>query len=93
MAHRVAIARGDGIGREIADAAQLVVRATGVAIDWVEAPLGQEAVRQFGNPVPAPSLDRIRQIGCALKGPLLAEKRSGGIVISDRQGERRYPSP
>lgn len=92
MTHRIAIVQGDGIGPEISEATKSVLLATGVSIEWVEAPLGLEAMSRYGEPFPDSSLDRIREVGCAIKGPLVAEKQSGGIVFSGKNGERRYPS-
>jgi isocitrate dehydrogenase (NAD+) len=79
---KVALIRGDGIGPEITAAAQQVLDAAGVAIDWVEAPMGHS----LG--LPLESLETVRRLGLALKGPLIAERCSGGITVEDRH----YPS-
>src|SRR5262245_33231270 len=46
-----------------------VVRAAGARVDWVTAHAGQAAFEKFGDPLPAETLDLIRQHRVALKGP------------------------
>jgi isocitrate dehydrogenase (NAD+) len=88
----VAIIRGDGIGPEISEATQQVLETAGAALRWQEVILGQEAKRRWGSELPAESVERIRRIGVALKAPLIAEPRSGGLWIEGHGERRRYPS-
>lgn len=90
--HSVALIRGDGIGPEITDAAIEVLEATGVEIDWVEVPIGQDALRRFGSELPWDALQTVRRLGVALKAPLMAERRSGGVVVEAEGETRRHPS-
>ncbi|MFB3828314.1 MAG: isocitrate/isopropylmalate dehydrogenase family protein [Bryobacteraceae bacterium] len=85
---KVALIAGDGIGPEIAGAARAVLEAAGASLEWTPAPMGQQAQERYGAPVPLESLETVRSLGVALKGPMIAERRSGGVVV----GERRYPS-
>jgi isocitrate dehydrogenase (NAD+) len=87
-----AIIPGDGIGPEIAEAAQRVLEAAGARIAWTGVPLGRAARDAHGNELPIESLETVRRLGVALKAPLLADPRSGGVVVRGRDGERRYPS-
>src|SRR5947208_397625 len=50
-------------------ATELVLRAAGARIDWVEAYAGLGAVERFGDPLPDATLELIRQHRVALKGP------------------------
>ncbi|MCL4369515.1 MAG: isocitrate/isopropylmalate dehydrogenase family protein [Chloroflexi bacterium] len=68
--YRVTYIPGDGIGPEVVAAAIQVVNATGVEIEWEEAPGGQVAIPEHGSPVPAVTLESIRRNRVALKGPL-----------------------
>ena len=86
--HRVAIIRGDGIGPEITVATQCVLEATGLRFEWVEAPMGRDGREWLGADLPVPSLATVREIGVAIKAPLLAERLSGGVVVNGRC----YPS-
>jgi isocitrate dehydrogenase (NAD+) len=85
---RVALITGDGIGPEIAEATRAVLAAAGARIEWVPAPMGQEAQARFGTPVPRQSLETVRRLGVALKGPMIAERCSGGVFVEGR----RHPS-
>jgi len=90
--HEVAVIRGDGIGPEITDAAQRVVEAAGVAIRWREVEAGEAARARTGEPLPASTLELVRRLGVALKAPLIAGRRTGGVTVTDESGSRRYPS-
>lgn len=70
--HTIVLIPGDGIGPEVTHAAQKVINAAGVAIDWVEAPAGAAAVEEQGhaNVLPDITLDLIRKYKIALKGPV-----------------------
>jgi len=68
--HRVTLLVGDGAGPEVADATLHVVEAAGVAIEWQEAIAGERALVNYGTPLPAATLEAIRETGVALKGRL-----------------------
>ncbi len=68
--YRVTYIPGDGIGPEVVAAAIQVVNATGVEIQWEEAPGGQVAIPEHGSPVPEVTLESIRRNRVALKGPM-----------------------
>ncbi|MBI1395950.1 MAG: NAD-dependent isocitrate dehydrogenase [Betaproteobacteria bacterium] len=67
---------GDGIGPEIMDATIAVLDALGAPFAWHPAVAGLAGVKATGDPLPAATLDSIRQTRLALKGPL--ETPSGG---------------
>jgi isocitrate dehydrogenase (NAD+) len=85
---------GDGIGPEVTAAAQAVVRAAGADISWVEAAAGLGAAEQFGDPLPAATLDLIRRYRVALKGPCTTPVGKGfrSINVRLRQGLELYAS-
>ncbi len=90
--HEVAVIPGDGIGPEITEAAQRVVEAAGVAIRWHEVQAGEAARATSGEALPGAALATIRRLRVALKAPLLAGRRTGGITVTNEGGPRRYPS-
>jgi isocitrate dehydrogenase (NAD+) len=90
--HKIALIRGDGIGPEISDAAVGVIEASGAAVAWEEAPMGLDGIRLHGTPIPLESLAIVRRLGVALKGPMLAERCSGGVTVGEDGALRRYPS-
>ena len=93
MTHRVTVIRGDGVGPEVSDAAIKVVEAAGVECEWEEAPLGIQAEREWGTPLPARALELIRRSGVALKGPLFVEKMGSKVIIEHADGAQQiYPT-
>lgn len=70
MAHRVTLIPGDGIGPEVASAAQAALEATGVSFDWDIQQAGAAIAATEGSPLPEGVLDSIRANKVALKGPV-----------------------
>ena len=68
--HTVTLITGDGIGPSIADAAQRVIEATGVDIQWELAPAGIAAIESFKDPIPESTIQSIQKNKVALKGPM-----------------------
>ena len=66
---KVVLVPGDGIGPEVAAAAQEVVAAAGVRIEWQIAHAGVAAAERFGDPLPGATLEAVRRHRVALKGP------------------------
>src|SRR5262249_21359930 len=77
MSYRVTLIPGDGIGPEVTAAAQRVVEATGVAIDWEVCVAGAETFALTGDPLPPATLDSIRHNRVALKGPTATASGKG----------------
>src|SRR3954449_8543920 len=77
MATRVTMIPGDGVGPEVTEAAQRVLDATGVAIEWDVRPMGTGAFEAAGPPLPAETLAAIRSSRVALKGPIETPVTSG----------------
>lgn len=70
MAYRVTLIPGDGIGPEVAAAAQLVLDATGLDITWDVQTAGLTALETHGDLLPEATLESIRSNGIGLKGPM-----------------------
>src|SRR5881275_1739853 len=70
MSIPVTLIPGDGIGPEVVNAAVEVIEAAGVRLDWHRAAAGAGAVPTHGTPIPAATLESIRETNLALKGPL-----------------------
>lgn len=68
--HKITLIPGDGIGPEVTDAAVRVIEAAGVEVEWERFVIGQEAIEQFGEPLPQPLLESIERNRVALKGPV-----------------------
>src|SRR5207237_6518318 len=91
---QVVLIPGDGIGPEVTRAAQDVIGAAGVALQWVTAPAGLAAAEQLGDPLPESTLDLIRLHRVALKGPCTTPVGKGyrSINVRLRQGLDLYAS-
>lgn len=85
---KVVLIPGDGIGPEVAAAAQEVVAAAGVAIEWEVAHAGVAAAERFGDPLPEATLEAVRRHRVALKGPCTTPIGEGfrSINVRLRQG-------
>jgi isocitrate dehydrogenase (NAD+) len=77
MKRRVTFIPGDGIGPEVAEAAQRVLEATGVEFQWDTVIIGSQAQDKFGTPLPDYALQSIRKNKVALKGPVTTPVGSG----------------
>lgn len=71
---------GDGIGPEVMRATCRVIEAAGVNIDWVDMPMGRAAFEACGEALPQETVDAIKEIGIAIKGP--TETPKGGTYRS-----------
>ena len=92
MAYRIALIPGDGIGPEVTAAAQRIVDATGVAIEWQSAIAGQAALDEVGSPLPPATIDMIRSCDATLKGPTATPSGTGfrSVNVEMRQKLKLY---
>jgi isocitrate dehydrogenase (NAD+) len=88
MAHRVTIIPGDGIGPEVASATRLVLDAADVGIEWIERQAGTAALEEYGELLPAETVESIRENRVAIKGPVTTPVGSGfrSVNVELRQG-------
>jgi isocitrate dehydrogenase (NAD+) len=82
MAYTITLIPGDGIGPEVTDAVQKILRATGVTIDWEPQIAGITAVEKTGTPLPHEILDSIRRNKVALKGPVTTPVGEGFTSVN-----------
>ena len=61
---------GDGIGPEVAFAAQRLIDASGAELNWEIQNAGACMIERFGTPLPESVIYSIRRNGVALKGPI-----------------------
>lgn len=69
MSHSIVIIPGDGIGPEVVAAARQIIDASGVDVSWSEAPAGQVALDEHGDPLPPSTLEAVQNADATLKGP------------------------
>jgi isocitrate dehydrogenase (NAD+) len=89
-AYRVVLIPGDGIGPEVTRAARRVIAATGIAVEWEVVEVGHAALGRYGDPLPEAALERIRECGVALKGPVTTSVGEGfpsvNVALRQRLG-------
>jgi isocitrate dehydrogenase (NAD+) len=68
------------------------VEATGVAIEWEEAPAGAEVIPKYGTPLPEVTLASVRRNRVAIKGPVTTPVGSGfrSVNVALRQALDLY---
>ncbi len=90
--HRVTLIPGDGIGPEVAAAAQRIVAATGVGIEWEEVAAPPLADRRAGSFLHDAWLESIRRNRVALKGPMTTPVGEGhrSLNVALRQALELY---
>lgn len=74
---RIAVIPGDGIGPEIMAATLEILEQTGLEAEWVELPAGLAAIEQGLSAMPESTVEAIREIGVALKGPTTTPSGGG----------------
>ena len=77
MAHLVTLIAGDGIGPEVALAAERVIAATGVEIEWERVELSGDRIRATGESLPADVVASIEKTKVGLKGPVTTPVAGG----------------
>jgi len=77
MAHAVTLITGDGVGPDLAAAAQQCIDATGVKIDWDIQEAGVDVMARTGTPLPDSVLASVRRTRCALKAPITTPVGTG----------------
>jgi isocitrate dehydrogenase (NAD+) len=87
---RAALIKGDGIGPEVVRAARRCVDATDANIAFEEAYMGHKAIEEHGEPLPSETVEKVRDAGVALKGPVTtpigAGFRSVNVELRKRLG-------
>jgi isocitrate dehydrogenase (NAD+) len=77
--HRIAIIPGDGIGPEIMKATLEILEAGGFHAEYVEFEAGLPAIEKGLPAVPPATIDGVRQLGIALKGPTTTPSGGGHV--------------
>jgi isocitrate dehydrogenase (NAD+) len=90
---KIGVIKGNGIGPELIEATKFVLDACCPGIDWVEVPVGDEAVERFGHPLPQESVRQLKELRVAIKAPIIVDKMKGRVLCTHEDGsEYVYPS-
>jgi isocitrate dehydrogenase (NAD+) len=92
MPYRIVLIPGDGIGPEVTAAAQRVIEATGLEIEWETRLAGQSALDELGSPLPPETLAAVRGADATLKGPTATPSGTGfrSVNVELRQKLQLY---
>jgi isocitrate dehydrogenase (NAD+) len=92
MSYQIVLIPGDGIGPEVTAAAQRVIEATGLKIEWETHLAGQSALDAVGSPLPAETLAAVRRADATLKGPTATPSGTGfrSVNVELRQKLQLY---
>ncbi len=77
MATTITLIFGDGIGKEVTEAAQQVIEAVGVDINWEIQEAGADIMNRYNKALPRETVESIVKNGIALKGPTATPIGSG----------------
>lgn len=90
---KIGVLKGNGIGPEIIQSVKQVIDTCDLGIEWVNVPIAEEAVEKYGTEVPEESIDLLRNLKVAIKGPMSVEKMKGRILYQRKDGTSHiYPS-
>lgn len=93
---RIAWLPGDGIGREVSDAARLVLDASGFEAEYIDGDIGWEFWRREGDAFPERTLELLRSTDCAFFGAITSKPGAQAIgeLAPELQGKGlAYRSP
>lgn len=74
---RIGVIPGDGIGPEIMDATLKVLSASGFEAEWIFLEAGLSAIQNHKEAIPFETIETIRELGIAIKGPTTTPSGSG----------------
>lgn len=90
---KIGVLKGNGIGPEIIQSVKQVIDTCNLDIEWINVPIAEEAVEKYGTEVPEESIDLLRNLKVAIKGPMSVEKMKGRILYQRKDGTSHiYPS-
>ena len=86
--YQIAIVAGDGIGREVMQAAIHVLDSLGIDFDYVYGDAGDECLEKTGTALPDETLDIIRNADACLFGA--AGETAADVIVKIRQEMRMF---
>ena len=93
MTHKICLLPGDGIGPEVIDCAEQVLRALTLDLEFTRAEIGFGAYERLGTPLPDSTLEEIRLSSAALFGAVTTPPNLPGYfspVVRMRQSLELY---
>jgi isocitrate dehydrogenase (NAD+) len=90
--HKITLIPGDGIGPEVSEAMKMVLKASGVDIEWEEVEAGEAQIEKYGTPLPDHVIEAIKRNKIAIKGPITTPVGKGfkSVNVTLRQNLDLY---
>ncbi|HOC25577.1 MAG TPA: isocitrate/isopropylmalate dehydrogenase family protein [bacterium] len=73
--YKIALLPGDGIGKDVMDAAQIVLDKLGLDAEYTQGDIGWEFWCREGDPLPKRTTELLRQTDCALFGAITSKPK------------------
>jgi isocitrate/isopropylmalate dehydrogenase len=94
--HRIAVLPGDGIGKDVLDAAMIVLKELKLDAEYVYGDVGWEFWKHEGEPLPARTIDMMKTTECCLFGAITSKPKEEAAKEIDPELARKgfvYFSP
>ncbi|MCD6473325.1 MAG: isocitrate/isopropylmalate dehydrogenase family protein [Thermoplasmata archaeon] len=75
MKYKIAMLPGDGIGKDVMDAAQIVLNALDLDAEYIYGDIGWEFWKKEGNPLPERTIEMMKETDCALFGAITSKPK------------------
>lgn len=94
--YKVALMPGDGIGKDVMEAAKIVLEKINLDAEYLDAEIGWELWCKEGNPLPQRTLDLLKKTDCCLFGAITSKPKEEAEreLVPELQGKGlQYTSP
>jgi 3-isopropylmalate dehydrogenase len=94
--YKIAWLEGDGVGKEVMEAAKLVLDAVGLDAEYIKGDVGWEFWKTEGNPLPERTIDLLKSTNCCLFGAITSKPKDEAAkeLVPELQGKGHvYSSP
>ncbi|ADC66257.1 isopropylmalate/isohomocitrate dehydrogenase [Ferroglobus placidus DSM 10642] len=85
---RIAVIPGDGIGKEVTEAAMLILENLDLPFEYVWLEAGDEAEKKYGKPLPDETLEEVKRCKAVLFGA--AGETAADVIVKLRQELETY---
>ncbi len=75
MTYKIAVLPGDGVGKEVIEAAMIVLDEIGLDAEYIYGDIGWEFWRREGNPLPDRTIELMKSTDCALFGAITSKPK------------------
>ncbi len=75
MTYKIAVLPGDGVGKEVIEAAMIVLDEIALDAEYLYGDIGWEFWRREGNPLPERTIELMKQTDCALFGAITSKPK------------------